>query len=478
MKDEQFENVVISLYRQGWSKRRLATEYGVGRGRIRRIIEDHIEGRNREMAAEKPQSRGSKLDEHKETIQQLLTKWEDAPATGQRVYEILQQKGYTGGISIVRDYLNKVRGGGNQEVIRCVETAPGERAAHDWGEYTIDFTRSLERVKVIIFSYILCYCRRQFIEVVADKTQQTLMASLVKAFIYFEGVPREIKSDNQKGCVDRWEAGQPIFNQTYLSFASHYGFRPLTIRPGRPVENLKIERPFYYFETNFLNARRFADKEDFKQQLVQWLTERNDVRKHRTTGRRPIDMYMEELPSLQPLPRNHYDTSTIAYRTVNRESCVQWSGYYYYVPGRHLFESCPVRVTPGRIMVYSPDFIELTNYPLADKMTKGRYVGLPGSNVKKPRLDASEIISRLKAFGGEMEKYIDSLKQHKPHYVHHLQQLLELKGTYHTDDIMIAVKRAQQYGVYEIKSIENFLSHHAQTKQGIKSLFKDPADDE
>jgi len=51
-----------------------------------------------------------------------------------------------------------------------------------------------------------------------------------------------------------WECGQPIFNRHYLGFASHYGFRPLTIHPGKPTENLKNERPFYYLETNFLNA--------------------------------------------------------------------------------------------------------------------------------------------------------------------------------------------------------------------------------
>ena len=98
------------------------------------------------------------------------------------------------------------------------------------------------------------------IEVVEDKTQRTLFECLVHAFMYFDGVAREIKSDNQKVCVDRWECGEPIFNRHYLGFASHYGFRPLAIHPRKPTENLKIERPFYYLETNFLNGRRFRDK--------------------------------------------------------------------------------------------------------------------------------------------------------------------------------------------------------------------------
>jgi transposase len=92
---------------------------------------------------------------------------------------------------------------------------------------------------------------------VEDKTQRTLFRSLVNTFIYFDGVPREIQSDNQKACVDRWELGRPVFNKQMLEFATFYRFRPMAIHPGKPQENLKIERPFFYLEMNFLNARKF-----------------------------------------------------------------------------------------------------------------------------------------------------------------------------------------------------------------------------
>jgi transposase len=95
--------------------------------------------------------------------------------------------------------------------------------------------------QVTFFSYILCYSRRQYIEVVDDKKQQTLFRVLINAFIYLDGVPQEIKSDNQKVCVDRHEAGRPVFNLKYLEFATHYRFRPLTIRPGNPSENLYVK---------------------------------------------------------------------------------------------------------------------------------------------------------------------------------------------------------------------------------------------
>lgn len=45
MKDEQLENNIISLHTRGWSIRRLAVEFKISRGRVRRIIGDNTRKR-------------------------------------------------------------------------------------------------------------------------------------------------------------------------------------------------------------------------------------------------------------------------------------------------------------------------------------------------------------------------------------------------------------------------------------------------
>ena len=178
--------------------------------------------------------------------------------------EKLEEKGYRGKMTILRDYLAGVRGKKQPEPIECIETSPGQRASHDWSDYFVHLADQAEVEQVSFFSCILHYSRYQYVSLVEDKTRLTLMQALVDAFIYFDGVPRQIKSDNQKACVDRWKLGKPAFNKEFLSFATHYCFRPLAIHPGRPREKLKVERPFYYLETNFLNARTFRNKADLK----------------------------------------------------------------------------------------------------------------------------------------------------------------------------------------------------------------------
>lgn len=474
MKNEQLENTVITLHIQkGWSIRRISRELVISRERVRRwpvsnpVLRDTIPAS--EITPKK--KRKSKLDPYKEFITGLLDKYSNI--TGQRIYEHLKQKGFEGEITIVRDYLKSIRQVGSKTPVRMVETDPGQRAAHDWNDYNISFTLSGKTEQVTFFSYILGYSRRQYIEVVDDKKQQTLFRELIAAFIYLDGVPREIKSDNQKACVDRWEMGRPVFNRKYLEFSTYYRFRPLTITPGKPRENLKVERPFYYLEKSFLNGREFKDIDDLKQQLQQWLTNVNDVRIHGTTKKRPIDMYIVEHPFLQVLPANHFDTSLVTHKVVNQESCIYWEGYQYVVPEKYMYELCTIRITGDHMVIYSPTGEQIVTYPLAVKGSKERYVGIHQKGRKKPDLVIADVISRLEAFSPEMSEYIEQIKRHKPNsWGHHLRSLLALKVNYRVEDILVAVRRAWQYKVFESGAIERFLENNSEPRYSIKLSFK------
>jgi transposase len=470
MQDIELENCVITMYNRGCSMRSLSARFSISRGRVKRIIQKNQKGRETEniSQAQEKKARGSKLDPYKEQVHGLLESYKDI--TNQRIYELVQQEGYQGKISTLRDYLVHVRGKKTSEPIYCVETRAGQRGSHDWGQYKIQYTETNIKENTVIFSFILNYSRRQYMEVVEDMGQTTLLNCLINAFIYFDGVPLEIKSDNQKNCVERWEDGRPIFNRNFLGFANHYQFKPLAIRPGKPSENLKIERPFYYFETNFLNGRSFMGRQDLKEQLQQWLIYHNDTRLHRTTRQRPIDLYGHEISCLQALPGVHYDTGRFGYRIVNNESAIEWDGYFYMVPKEYMHETCPVRATVRQLSIYSPGFMLIKQYPLAAKGSKEKYIGRHKTEgAPKTGDKPEELAQRLGKLGPIMQKYLQELKANKPkNYLYHLRAILSLKAQYYNEDIINAVSRALQYKVYEASSIENFLQGNAQKKNEIR----------
>jgi transposase len=473
MKDEQLENLIVTLYHnRGWSIRKLSRELGASRKRIRRVLvskrvlrdttpQDKINTKKR---------RTSKLDPYKKYIGELLEKYPDI--TGQRIYELICEKGFEGEITILRNHLKHVRKVATKTPLVMVETDPGQRAAHDWSDYNITFTLTGETEQVTFFSYILSYSRRQYMNLVEDKTQRTLLRELIAAFIYLDGVPLEIKSDNQKACVDRWEMGKAVFNHKYLEFATHYRFRPLTITPGRPTENLKVERPFYYFERSFFKGRQFRDREDLRRQLGKWLSQINDQRIHGTTRRRPIEMYQDELPFLQRLPVHHFDTSQVAYLTVNQESCVQWKGYHYMVPRQYMHEVCTVRITEEYLEVYAQSGEKIAEHPLAEPGRKERYVGIPAKSASRNEVPIADVLRRLEDLSPEMGVYIQQIKQHKlSSWGYHLRRLLALKAVYHMDDILVAVRRAQQYKVYDATTIEGFLQNNSEPRYSARLSF-------
>jgi transposase len=476
MKNRSLENSIVFLHSLGWSVRRLSGEFRISRERVDRILRDNRDARQNQIN-NKPAGKQipSKLDNYKQYIGEILEKYKDDPPTIERVLELIRERGYDGGRTILSDYLATVRGKKTPDPVTCVETAPGQRGSHDWSEYYIYFSETGEKEKVIFFSFILNYCRRQYIEIVEDQKQLTLFKCLINTFIYFDGVPRQVKSDNQKACVDRWEYGKPVFNEKYLEFATHYRFTPLAITPGKPRENLKIERPFHYLEKNFLNARSFINRDDLKKQLSDWLLMVNDQRVHRTTGKTPIELYHQEFASLQPLPKNHFDTTLAEYRIVNNEACIEWDSYFYAVPSQYMYQSCLVREADNMVFIYSPSHEIIKSYPVAEKGREDKYIGCrPKASVKTPvNPPIKDVISRLEGMGSVMTSYIEEVKKHWPgSFSHHLRKILSLKVNYHSDDIIMAVRRGLKHRVYRASDIENFLEVNARKKNEINLFGK------
>jgi hypothetical protein len=136
-----------------------------------------------------------------------------------------------------------------------------------------------------------------------------------------------------------------------------------------------------------------------------------------------------------------------------------------------MFKSCPVRITGDRVLIYTPDFEQVIAYAFPDKGSASRYIGLPPAYKHTSRIKLSDVKQRLNSMGEAMEKYVEKLVTQKKDPTTILTKLLALKVVYRTEDILIAVNRALNHGVYDIKTIESFLMTHARPVNAIKTLF-------
>ena len=107
-----------------------------------------------QFRARKAVPRASKLDAFKGQI----VRWLDAhPYSAQQIYQRLAEAGYAGGITIVKDYVHRIRPR-RQPAFLKLDFEPGECAQIDWGEFgtvTVGNTRR----RLSFFVMVLCYSR-------------------------------------------------------------------------------------------------------------------------------------------------------------------------------------------------------------------------------------------------------------------------------------------------------------------------------
>ena len=223
---------------------------------------------------------------------------------------------FTGKYTIVKDLVRRLRPRRRRQPVLRFETSKGAQAQMDYATYEIDFSEEGRR-RVNLFSYVLGYSRRQYLHFTESQDFETTIREHVRAFTHLGGVAATCLYDNMKVVVARYEGDEPIFNTRFLAFATHYGYKVWACRRRRPCTKGKVERPFHFVETSLLNGREFRSLEHLNEVTAHWLAEVADVRVHRETKRRPIDLHAEELPYLLPLPEKSFDTAEVVYRTVN-----------------------------------------------------------------------------------------------------------------------------------------------------------------
>jgi len=142
------------------------------------------------------------------------------------ILEKLRELGYTGGYTIVKDYVQLFRPPKKQRATVRYETKPGEQAQVDWGicEYINSYG---ERRKVPVFVMILGHSRAMDVEFTRRCDIYSFLRCLAHALEYFGGVPNVILTDRMKTVLlgindDRTPNWHPLFQD----FALTAGFIP------------------------------------------------------------------------------------------------------------------------------------------------------------------------------------------------------------------------------------------------------------
>jgi len=276
----------------------------------------------------KPRHRPSKLDGYRKYIEMRLEKF-DLPATV--LLREIREQGYEGGITILREAVAEIKQHQVQKVVDRFETEPGRQGQVDWGSCGTIWHGGRRR-KLSLLAVVLGYSRTIWARFVVSERRPVLTVLLEQAFSELGGTPRELLFDNLKAVIaqPRTEDRPAIVQPGFADFADHWGFEACACPPYWPRAKGKVERAIGYIKTSFLEGRSFDDLDDLNAQLRVWLATVANVRRHGTTGERPVDRLSREqakmLDLVIPYPKNEVEK-----RLADWDSRISFRGVRYSV---------------------------------------------------------------------------------------------------------------------------------------------------
>jgi transposase len=470
--NELTRNEIIRRHQGGASMRAIARSLRIARKTVRRALDQQEQ--NRVVGPRHPefprprQRRASSLDAHEDSMRELLGRYPEITAV--RMLEELRARGFAGQYTIVRERLRELRPAPGREPVLRFETAPGAQAQMDYGTYELDFSQDGRR-RVNLFSYILGYSRRQYLRFVESQDFETTVREHIRAFEYLGGVAATCLYDNMKVVVSRYEDDEPIYNPRFLAFATHYAFRPWACRRQRPQTKGKVERPFQFVEGNLLNGRSFKSLDHLNEVTACWLAQVADVRVHRETKRRPVDLHAEERPHLLSLPEKPYDTAEVVYRTVSPEGWISYRQNVYSVPWQHIARVLPVRITEQDVIIYGPNLEELAAHRLLPRTVTGQRSiqsdHLPGEDIRNKHALLAERFTEL---GPAASRFLEGLVAEHRYGKDQAHKVLALLGTYHRQDVIVALERAARFRAFSLSAVERILAVQARPKTPLDAL--------
>lgn len=434
---------IQALAREGLSIRAIAKKLGLDRKTVRRTL-----GRG---PAPPP---SSKLEPFKDKVRSLLAQG----LTGPRILREIRDLGYTGGRTILGEFLRRHRGPKKppRRAFRRFETAPGVEAQADWSPYRV--TIAGVPTTANCFSLVLAHSRRMFVAFYRDQRLPSLLHAHVEAFRYMEGVTRTVLYDNMTQVTLGRRGGQPIWNEKFLEFARHYGFEPKVCRPRDPNRRGKGERPFAWIYTELIVGNLFASWEDLNSRARRWLDEVANVRVHSTTRRRVDEMFAQEKPLLIALPSLDYPTDRREMRKVGIDATVALDGSYFPVPPRLVGQWVTLRVYPGHLEIQDGKGELAARHRIPERPTRIAADGTPPVTRGPAPVSRTAMETAFLARFPEADDFLDGLHARMKGLLPiHLRQIDRLVEVYGQNEVAAAIHRALRYRNFSALAVARIL---------------------
>ena len=445
--------ILTLYYTDKRSMESISRELGINRKTVIRVVQ-----RREVRLVPAHRARHSGLDPYKEAIRGQIRK--DSRITGSALLNFLRSLGYTGGVTVLRDFVLQERGRmvHPREAFLRLEFGPGEVAQVDWGEFGDVFG---DGVKIHCFAMVMAFSRMIYVEFTRAEKFEDFIRAHENAFRFFGGAPRECWYDNLASAVSDRIGSLIRFNPRFMAYMGHHGIRPHACNVAKGNEKGRVENLIKYIRMNFWPGRQFADFEDLTRQGLVWRNQTANSREHRAT-RRVVRLLFEseEKPKLLTLNPVPYDTDEIFSRHVPSDFHLQYESNRYSVPWTLVGMTVTVRVRPWDLKIYYHEkFICSHSRSYLKNQVFTRDEHRAGLLERKPGASSRENwqLQYVKSLGPKMAEYVELVRQGPRSLKYELSRLVALTTIYGEPLVLDACRECLSSGIVGVDNVELYL---------------------
>jgi transposase len=369
----------------------------------------------------------------------------------------LAEQGFTGGRTMVRQSLTRVRpAAAQQRAFIRFASAPGVQCQIDWGHFGSLASGSTTRT-LSCLAVIECQSRLLSLEFPHAQRQDTLHRCLLNAFHFFQGTPQELVHDNRLTAVLERQGPLVRFNEHFLAVLRPFHITPIACNVAQPQAKGKVEKgAIHYIRHNFWPLRTFQDLPDLQAHVNQWRDQVANVRVHTTTGEPPIQRV--DPKAMRPFPALFPDCRATALAKVHTDFSIRFDGHTSTVPPWLLGKSLTVQADHHHLTCDFKDKAVATHlrcWQRTQRLELPQHREAAHKHHRRPWY--SQDVATFSSLGDTAQGDLEHLATTNEPLTKHVKKLLALKDDYGAQALVDAMQRAPLHQASGAHYIENIL---------------------
>ncbi len=447
MLDPEIRKTIIYLHSKGKSNREISIMFKMSRNTVKKILLQGLDI-------------SEKLIDHqsREIIPIITELFSRCLGNAVRIHEVLKDEykvdiAYSTLTRLIQDAnLRKPSKRFGEYVF-----APGAEMQHDTSPHNILLGE--QKIKAQCASLIFGYSRMIYVQYYQCFTRFEAKTFLKAALEFMRGSCQRCIIDNTSVIVASGSGHDAVFSPEMNTFARMFNFEFMAHRVNDPNRKGKIERPFYYIETNFLAGRAFKNWDDLNCQALHWCSYANSKEK-RELGMAPECAYVQETIYLRPVPEvlppiyEHYQRQVDSYGFINLDT------NKYSAPEDLIGKTLDIYKYPEEVrMFYQHKEIAIHRRLIGMRRQKSCLAVHHLKNyTKKVNKAADDAENVLRNYHEVLDLYLSDLKKHvRGRGGWAINKLLRYRRTYPADAFLYAITQAQKYGLYDLNRVEELI---------------------